>query len=241
MAIIPTPPFPNVPKLPGVPQLPRPGNFPAAPPLILQLGVSALNIFREFDNRVVWGIFKQRPAQPDVTIDDDGTQTVNVTPAATTPVVTPDNIIEMDYKNQWDIPEYPIQNGGFLNYNKVNNPFEITLRMTKGGSVEDRTAFLNQIEAIDGTLDFYEVRTPEKIYQNCNVISVEYSRRGAKGAFYLEEVDIRLREVRIVEAQYSTTSAATLNARNPSASPPNNLGTTQGIPPAVPVTGVPAS
>lgn len=239
MAVIPKLPFPNVPKLPGVPQLPRPGNFPSSPPLIVQLGASALQIFRAFDTRPVWGIFKNSDAAPNITTDADGVQTVTVTPATTTPVVVPDSLIEMDYKNEWNVPNYPIQQGGFLNYNKVNNSFEISLRMTKGGSVSDRQAFLDSIEAIDGDLKLYEIRTPEKTYRNCNVIRFEYSRIGTKGAFFLA-VDLVFKEIRITQAEYSTTAAATLNARDPSAVPPDNLGTTQPIPPSVSVEGVPA-
>lgn len=228
MAIIPKPPFPNVPKLPGVPQLPRPGNLPAGPPLIVQLSTAALQIFRAFDNRPVWGIFKQHSAQAQITTDDNGFQTVTMQPAATVPVILPDNFLEMSYKNEWNIPEYPIQQGGFLNYNKVNNPFEISLRMTKGGSESDRQEFLDSIDDIAGDLNLYEIRTPSKTYRSCNVIRFEYARVGTKGAFFLV-VDLVVKEVRITQAEYSTTAAATLNARDPSAQPPDNLGTTQAI------------
>lgn len=232
MAVIPKPPFPDVPKLPGVPQLPRPGNLPASPPLIVQLGIAGLQIFRAFATRPVWGIFKNTNATPVVTTDENGIQTVLVTPPNTVPVVLPDSVMELGYKNEWNVPSYPVENGGFTNYNKVNNPYEVTLRMTKGGSTSDRSDFLESIEKIAGSLNLYEVRTPEKTYGNANVIRFEYSRIGAKGAFFLE-VDVVLREIRLTQSAYSTTAAATVNAKNPSAAPTQNQGATQAITPTV--------
>lgn len=237
MALIPKLPFPNVPNLPGVPQLAR---LPNSPPLIVQLAAAGAQIFRAFFTRPVWGIFKQVAETPNVTEDDNGVQTVTVTPTTKlTPVVLPDSILEFGYKNEWNTPDYPTQDGGFTNYNKVNNPFEITLRMTKGGSVSDRTDFINQLDSIAGSLDLYQVITPEKTYKNCNIIRVEVSRRGTKGAFWLSEVDVVLKEIRIVQAQYTTTSAATANAKDASAAPTDNQGTTQGLAPTVTVGPIP--
>lgn len=232
MAVIPKPPFPDVPKLPGVPQLARPGNLPSSPPLIVQLGLAGLQIFRAFATRPVWGIFKNTNATPVITTDADGIQTVEMRPANTTPVVIADSVLQLEYKNEWNVPSYPIEQGGFQNYNKVNNPFEVTLRMTKGGSTSDRSDFLASIEDIAGSLNLYEIRTPERTYHSCNVIRFEYSRIGVKGAFFLE-VDITVREIRITQAEYSTTSAATINAKNPSAAPTQNQGATQAITPTV--------
>lgn len=250
MALIPKPPFPNVPKLPGVPQLPRPSNFPAAPPLIVSLVAAGAQIFRAFLTRPIWGIYKRAPAQPSVidffkslvskvtpastviTEDSSGLQTVEVSGRGKLiPVVMPDNIVEFGYRNEWNVSDYPVQDGSFASYNKVNNPFEVTLRMTKGGSVSDRQDFLEQIDAIAGTLDLYQIVTPEKTYENCNVIRYEVSRRGVKGAYFLEEVDLVVREIRTVDAQYTTTAVNTANAKDASAVGVTNQGTVNGVAP----------
>lgn len=234
MALIPKPPFPNVPNLPGVPQLPRLGKFASSPPLIVGLVAAGAQIFRAFFTRPVWGIFKEVAQTPDVTEDENGVQTVEVTgPKKLVPVVVPDNILEMSYRNEWNVPDYPVEDGGFANYNKVNNPYEITLRMTKGGSVSDRQDFLNQLDEIADSLDLYQIITPEKTYHDANIIRVEYARRGVKGAYFLEEVDVVVKEIRTVTAQYTTTAAGTQNAQDASAVPPVNRGSTQGIPPTV--------
>jgi hypothetical protein len=234
MSIIPKPPFPNVPKLPGVPQLSRSPNFPTGSPQILGIGVAAARLFTAFFVRPVWGVFKEVPTTPEVTEDADGVQTVTVSPPKKlVPVVVPDSIREFSYRNEWNVSDYPVQDGSFASYNKVNNPFEIQLRMTKGGSLSDRQDFLAQIDAISGTLDLYQIITPEKTYHNCNVIRYEVGRRGVGGAFFLSEVDIFFREIRIVQAQYTETASDTQFAKDVSARGITNIGTTQaGDPPA---------
>lgn len=214
-------PFPNVPQLPGVPQLVRSNTFPAGPPPGLGTVAQVARLLWDAINGAPkWGIFKSQNV-----VDGAGQFIPGQTKLV--PTVVPDNIIEFGFKQDWNVSDFPVQAGGFASYNKVNNPFEISLRLTKGGSESDRTDFLNQIDAIAGTLELYQILTPERTYSNVNVTRYEVSRRGAKGAYWLSEVDIYFREVRTVDAQYSNTAANTLNAQDPSARPTTNNGTTQ--------------
>jgi hypothetical protein len=227
VAIIPKPPFPNVPKLPGVPQLARSNLFPAAPPAIINLGLGlgalGVRLWEAFFAQPQWAIYKALP--PD-TKDAEGITTVTSV-GRRVPVVVPDSFGEFGYRNEPTVSDFPIQDGAFANYNKVANPYEVVVRLYKGGTKQARKEFLDSIVAIVDTLDLYDIITPEQTYLNVNVVRYELSRRGARGAYFLSEVDLFFRQIRQVTATYTNTGAATQNAQNPSAEPVINTGTVQ--------------
>jgi len=199
-------PFPNVPNLPGVPQIPRSALFPPTP--VPQLDPTQSDaLWQSASQGPVWGIF-----------DSNNNQ-----------VVTPDNVMDFDYRQEYRIPNFPIQGGQLASYDKVTLPYETVVRMSKGGTQQDRTDFLNSIATVAASLDLYVIATPEKIYGNANVLRYELIRRGREGAFFLE-VDIFFVEIRGVTAQYSATATNTQNAQQPSALPTVNQGTVQPQP-----------
>lgn len=238
MAIIPKPQFPNVPKLPGVPQLLRSNSFPASPGPLIGGVVAVGRLLQALFAQPTWGIYKQLPPAGNISVTIGGV-TVNSTPAPARgniqPVVTPDNVLDFGYRNDYETSDYPVQDGGFFSYNKVANPYEASVRMSKGGSVQDRQKFLSQIESILGTTDLYYILTPERTYKNVNPMRFELTRRGAGGAYFLTEVDLFFREIRSVTAQYTTTAVATTNAQQPSAQGVTNAGSVAGTKPAAPV------
>lgn len=219
-------PFPNVPNVPGVPQLARAAQSAlttVGPALSGAAAVGAL--WRALFVTPQWGIYKQVP--PPSAPDADGLVTVTVQ-GNLTPVVTPDSILEFSYRNEFDISDAPIEDGAFASYNKVANPYETSVVMSKGGSQSDRATFLAQIDQIMGTLDMYYILTPEKTYRGINPYRNELLRRGANGAFFLTEVELYFREVRTATAQYTQTSTVTTNAQQASAQPVQNTGTVNG-------------
>lgn len=229
MAFIPKPPFPNVPKLPGVPQLPRSPLSPASALPVLSLGLAIGALWKSVFSKTGWAIYKSNPTQ----VQDAGTNgadldTVTVT-AKRKPVIEPDSFGEFTYRNEWSVSDFPVQEGEFATYNKVANAYEVMVRLYKGGSKEDRKKFLDSIDAIQGTLDLYDIVTPERSYIGVNVIRYEVARRGPRGAYFLTEVDLYFREIRQVTATYTTTAVVTQNAQNPSAAPVSNNGIVQTI------------
>jgi hypothetical protein len=226
MAPIPKPPFPNVPNLPGVPQLRRSPLFPANPGPVLGTAIALGSLWRSLFATPRWGVFKQVP-EPGP--DEGGIQTV-VVRGRLQPAVDCDSVLDFGYRNEYDISDYPVQDGDFATYNKVANPYETYVRMSKGGSVEDRDRFLSQINDILKTTDLYYILTPEKQYVNVNPYRHEVTRKEASGAYFLTEVDLYFREIRSVTAQYTQTAVSTQNAKNPDAAPVDNGGTKQGLP-----------
>lgn len=196
-------PFPNVPKLPGVPQIPRlPGAIYAAVSLASSNISSLLGNAPQIQNQ--WGVFNSKGSQ----------------------VIKPDSVVDFGNTNSWDLPRYPIQDGAFASFNKVIVPFEVMVRMTKGGEVTDRITFLQQIAAIAGDTNLYTVMTPEQSYANVNVTRYEYQRRGSAGAYFID-VDVYFVQINQTSAQYTST---TLNASDPTAQPATNQGAVQAQP-----------
>lgn len=228
MAFIPKPQFPNVPKLAGVPQLLRSPLFPASTGPVLAAAAAIGALWRGLFVKNVWGVFKQQPPPTVV----DGIETATTVADIDIPVVLADSVLDFGYRNEVDIPDFPIQDGSFANYNRVNLPYEASVRLSKGGSEEDRRNFLNQIDTLMTSLKLYRIITPEKVYFNVNPVRFELIRRGAGGAYFLTEVDLFFREIRTVTPQYTQTSVTTQNARDPSAQAVENRGTINGERPA---------
>ena len=191
-------PFPSVPDVPGVPALPRPPGF-AAEALVL-LTTDAVPVVGGSQLTPQWGVYL------------GGQQ-----------VLLPDTIVSFDYKQEWHVSDYPLEKGAFENYDKVATPFEVRVRMSRGGAVADRQAFLSAVASIAGTLDLYDVLTPEQTYKSVNVTHYDYRRTAAAGAGLLV-VDLWLVEVRVtVQADFSST-------QQPSGASPVGTGLAQTLP-----------
>jgi hypothetical protein len=204
---IPVPQFPNVPFAPGVPQLLRQAGAvqtPSAPPVLppAQNGV----LWQAAQAAPIWGVFD----------------------ADNNPVLTPDSIIDFSNRQEYRVSDFPVQQGQFASYNKVTLPFEIAIKMTSGGTVDDRAQFLNEVAQVAASTELYTIVTPEKTYLNCNAIHYEVTRRGKDGAYWLDDVEMHFRQIIEVTAQYSTTTVQpTENAQNPAAVPAVNQGQVQ--------------
>jgi hypothetical protein len=177
--------MPNVPKVPGVPPL----TSYAANSVSLLVGnaiINALNL-----GKPAWGLYK------------DGI-----------PVVVAENVVSIDYKRDWNLPDYPIENGGFKSYDKVQLPFSVRLRFSAGGDIVDRQNLLNSIAAISETLDLFDAVTPEVIYENVNVMHYDYRRAANNVGLIVVDVwcqEVRLNSLTVFSSTKSASSAGVTN------------------------------
>ena len=186
--------FPNVPNVPGV------------PPLFRQPGLSFNNVQPLSADTI--GTFGQ-PGIPQWGIFRNGN-----------PVVIADSVQSIEYRQDWQISDYPLEQGAFESYNKVSTPFDAKIRFATGASEQDRQDLLKSIEAIANTLDLYDVVTPERTYQSTNILHYDYHRTSYNGVGLLQ-VDIWLNEIRVnAVATFSNTQA-------PASADPVNDGTVQ--------------
>lgn len=127
------------------------------------------------------------------------------------PVILADGVLTVEVKQDYSISSYPVEQGAFASYNKVQRPIETRFQFATGGSVSDRQAFLNSIAAIIGDTNLYDVVTPEAIYPNQNLIHQDY-RRSAHEGLGLLVVDITCQEVRPASLATSTTTTTSPDA-----------------------------
>jgi len=155
--------------IPNVPKLPR--NVGGA---LIKFGGAAL-INAVFGN--YWGIFGQNGI----------------------PLLLSDNVTSVRHQNTSQVSNAPVERGSFASYNKVGDPFTVTVQMSKGsGGVFARGAFLGLLDTLANSTDLFLVITPEAVYPNMAITGYDYAREASDGARLLK-VNIHLAEVRQVE------------------------------------------
>lgn len=164
----------------GIPNIPKlPTNIGGA---LIKFGGAAL-INAIFGN--YWGIFGQNGI----------------------PLLLSDNVTSVKHQNTSKVSNAPVERGSFASYNKVGDPFTVTVQMTKGsGGVFMRGAFLALLDALANSTDLFLVITPEAVYPNMAITGYDYAREASDGARLLK-VNIHLAEVRQVTVKYTKTKS----------------------------------
>ncbi len=75
-------------------------------------------------------------------------------------VVIADNVVSFDFRRDWAISDYPIEQGSFETYNKVETPFGVRLRFSAGGDVVTRQQLIDSLNAAGESLDLLDAVTP---------------------------------------------------------------------------------
>ena len=185
--------YPSIPSLPGVPPVVR-DPLAAVAAVAAPAIQSFLSLFAQ-----TWGVF-----------DENGVQ-----------VLEPDSFLGIEFINAYNISSYPVEKGSFANYNKVNNPFYATVKLAKGGTTEDRAAFLDALSEIAKSLDLYTIVTPEDTYSNVNLEQFDYYRETKDGAGIII-ANCRFIEIREAQSEPSLKQAQT--GQSPTSSAEINSG-----------------
>lgn len=186
-APVPVPKYPDVPQSPGVPAVFRDPTEPVFNTILLLADVAT--ILRAFEGPQ-WGIFTANGA----------------------PVAIPDSVLTVDFRREWRISDYPVEQGGFETYDKVSVPYDARVRLSCDGTATPRSLFLSQIDTAAKSLDLFTVATPDAIYASVNIIHYDY-RRSRDGGVGIIQVDVWLEEVRTsVQTQFTNTQVETSQA-----------------------------
>lgn len=119
------------------------------------------------------------------------------------------NFLEMAFRLSYDISKYPVEQGSFQSYNKVQKPYDVVTTVTAGGSNLNRATLLQQVQVIIGTTDLYTVLTPEGPIDSLNPIGYSIERRHDRGLGLLM-VEIFWEQIRPAgEPTFSTTQTPT--------------------------------
>ena len=219
-------PFPNVPKLPGVPAIPRSSQFP--PAVAASLGVIQGTLWRAARTSGQWGIFDAKGkalGDPASFVGPVGAILGAIGIGATL------STGGIDYTKETAVSDFPVEKGSSASYNKVERAATPSVTLCMAGSEKDRRAFLEAVDKATKSTDLYSVVTPEVTYINYAIESYNYQRRSAKGATLLM-VDVSLKEIREVSAQYAQASQIQ-NPKDAGATPTADNGKVQAKTPEV--------
>jgi hypothetical protein len=165
-------------------------NFPGVPPLSSYAPATALALLVTdawslvFPGIPQWGIFFQG-----------------------VPVVVADSVISFEYKEDWSISSYPVEQGGFETYNKVAVPFDVRVTYSAGGTPANRQALQASVDAIMSSLDLFDVVTPEKVFLSVNPTHQDFRRTSSDGVGLLR-ISVWCEQVRVTaQAQFSNTQS----------------------------------
>lgn len=191
-------PFPNVPQVPGVPAIFREATIPSLPELVnIGLGGLADLLF----GTPLWGLYTE-----------DGQSAVVF-----------DSFLGLRFRNGGRVSSFPVEQGGFSSFNKVDTPFDAAIRLAHSGDMASRNVILGVLERIVHSTDLYSVVTPEIVYPSANLVNYSYTRDNRGGSSQLI-VELYLEEIRqTAAAQFTETEEA-------SGADPQSNGQVQSFP-----------
>jgi hypothetical protein len=210
--VTPKPTYPNVPQAPGVPSvLRRVGQVQNNVVLLAGDVVGILNLF----TGPQWGLFTSTGAPAFGSVSGTILGTLGRLAG-----LGGQSVGEVDFRNGYRISTAPQEQGAFMSYNKVNDPFQGRVTYIVSGLQGQRSAFLSAVSAAIASLDLYSLVMPEHTYPSCNITHYDL-RRSAQNGITMFGVDIWVEEVRIAGSpQFSNTASA-------SGADPVNGGTVQ--------------
>lgn len=185
-------------QLPGVPPLPFYGAVSA-----IVLDIQSIASF--FTSDPVWGVF-----------DENGNLVFEV-----------DSVQDLRAEARSRISEFPVEEGEFASYNKVQEPDTVRLRLFKStGGETARTAFLVLLDAAKKQTFKFSVVTPEKTYLNACIEDYSYRRDADSGANAII-ADVSFKEIREVAITYTDAALSDTKVKNAASADPVPTGKVQ--------------
>ena len=87
-----------------------------------------------------------------------------------------DSFSNLNLKSESKVIQAPVENGGFVMYNKTNTPLEIKCTLIKKGFPEDLQVYVDALLEYADNTNLLSIVTPDREYQNMNLTSVSFSR-----------------------------------------------------------------
>lgn len=221
-------PFPDVPEYPGVPPLLRAGNSVIAAIPALAIGIGTLEgiLGNSLQQPVNWGIFDSDGDQLGISNSSSsilGALQSQLT-GSSAPVLS---TVTFDFTREVKVSDFPIEQGSFAAFNKVQTPANPTVSLAFSGNESSRASFINALDAACISTELFSLVTPEVQYIGYSIERYTYSRRADRGVSLLV-FEISLKEVRQVSAAFTQSGAPPIsNPQNAGATTPTNNGIIQ--------------
>jgi len=197
--------FPNIPPLPGVPDLRR-----SSYGVLAQTGIMG-----KLQGLDYFGLLDGLLAPTWQVVDANGAQ-----------VIKPDSVVAFEYRGEARLATFPIEQGAFSTYNKVQMPYDLRIRMTCGGNGSmSRDQFLAMLKYLQDSIELYTIVTPDDSLVNVNLVSYDYRREARNGATLIT-ADAMFQEVRV------TASGVYVNAAQPAGADAVSVGSVKTTDPS---------
>lgn len=115
------------------------------------------------------------------------------------------SMLELGVEEGSNLPEEPIEKGSFANYNRTIKPITISCRLASQGSPLTLQVMIERLQELKMSTEKLTLITPMMAYENFMLESFDY-RRDEHTGYNVLIVDVRLKEIREIEGQKTTTS-----------------------------------
>ena len=165
----------------------------------------AVNAFEEFVTNfsAQWGIF-----------DENGN---SFTGLGQSFIGAIQSVETLGYNKSTMVSDFPVENGGFASYNKVEMPGLIAVTLSITGGSSDRTQFITEIERAINETSLFTVTTPEIQYLDYTIERYNYIRTSRKNVTMLS-VELFMKQIRQVSVFTTANGNNIVNPTNPSSS-----------------------
>jgi Dit-like phage tail protein len=147
------------------------------------------------------------------------------------PVFDVDTFLGIDDDEKSKVSDFPVEEGAFASYNKVQHPYILKVRMAVGGDVARMTSFINALSDAKTSTELYIVATPATTFQSASLDSFSYKQEAHKGADMIV-AEISFKEIRIVSTAYTNATLPPSKIKNKSASDKKDDGKQQPAKPS---------
>ena len=116
--------------------------------------------------------------------------------------LTFNSFLSMSAKTENPTVQAPVEQGGYIMYNKIQTPLEINVQLafsTQHNNEIDKA--INDLLALSSSTDLVNIVTPDYEYKNYNLEALQWQRKTEQGAYILI-VDLGFIEVKQVQVQY---------------------------------------
>ena len=115
------------------------------------------------------------------------------------------SMLELGVEEGSNLPEEPIEKGSFADYNRTINPTTINCRLASQGSPSTLQSMIERLQELKTGTEKLTFITPMMAYENFMLESFDYRKDEHTGHNVLV-VDVRLKEIREIEGQKTTSS-----------------------------------
>jgi hypothetical protein len=135
----------------------------------------------------------------------EGTEGTNASLMGTDNSVAFQSMLEMSASESSSLPEEPIEQGSFASYNRTIEPITMTCRLALQGKPAEIQDVITRLQELKKGTEKLTFILPMASYENMMLESFDYRRDDHSGHNVLI-VDVRLKEIREIEDQKTTSS-----------------------------------